>query len=293
MANYSIKDLEKVTGIKAHTIRIWEKRYDIVKPNRSDSNIRSYSDEDLKKLLNISLLNRSGMKISKLANLSTSELQKKVMDLAEKPEDSDTKIEALLLAMINLNEEDFQLALNTAIDKFGFEKAFLNVVRPFLIKAGILWVAGTINPAQEHFISNLIRQKLIVFIDRMEKRLVPNARRFLLFLPEGELHEMALLFFSYLIKKNGHDYLYLGQSTPLASAEESAQHWQPDFILLSLVNPMVIKEMTGFLKQLKGAFPKQEILISGYQVQNMNEEDLEGIQLIPDFQSFKKFLEEI
>jgi DNA-binding transcriptional MerR regulator len=160
MADYSIKDLEKVTGIKAHTIRIWEKRYAIVQPSRSDTNIRSYSDEDLKKLLNISLLNRNGMKISKLAKLSNSELQNKVMDLAEKPEDSDTKIEALLMAMIDLNEEDFQLTLNAAIDKFGFEKAFLNVVRPFLNKAGILWITGTINPAQEHFVSNMIRQKI-------------------------------------------------------------------------------------------------------------------------------------
>lgn len=293
MAQYSIKDLEKVTGIKAHTIRIWEKRYGIVEPVRSDTNIRSYTDNDLKKLLNISLLNRHGIKISKLANMSLDEIQKMVIDLTQKPEDADSKIDSLLMAMIDLDENRFTETYNFIVDKIGFESAFINVLRPFMNKAGVLWMAGTINPAQEHFVSNLVRQKLIAEIDKLDSLPLKNAKHFLLFLPEGELHELGILFMYYLIKKRGHIVLYFGQSTPISSIIEAAELWQPDFLVFSLVNPMVFNEIDSFLERIRASFPDQKILVNGYQTKYITQEKLKDLVFVNDYEAFSTYLDKL
>lgn len=293
MAQYSIKDLEKVTGIKAHTIRIWEKRYAIVEPGRSDTNIRSYTDDDLKKLLNISMLNRNGFKISKLAKMSETQINKELLDISEKPEDSDTKIEALLMAMIDLNEVRFNEVLNRAIKHMGFEDAFVKVVRPALIKAGVLWMSGTISPAEEHFVSNLIRQKIIAEIDSLSITPKNKSKRFLLFLPEGEMHELGILFLSYLIRRNGHESLYFGQNTPLTSMEKAAREWKADYVILSIVNSMAIKTMEEFLETLTNSFPSQDIFISGYQTQFLDVSSISNLEIVDDYLSFGKMLREL
>ena len=290
MAQYSIKDLEKVTGIKAHTIRIWEKRYGIVKPLRSDTNIRSYSDEDLRKLLNISLLNRRGIKISKLAKMTVQDIEEQVIDLAQQTEDSDSKIESLLMAMIDLDEERFLKSLNLSIRAYGFEDTFINILSPFLKKAGVLWMAGTISPAEEHFVSNLIRQKLIAEIDNLIHNVKSDSKRFLLFLPEGEMHELGLLFTSYLIQKNGHEVLYFGQSTPLNSVIQASKRWGADSIIFSLVNSMAVRRMSAYLNDIKLAFPGKKIYANGYQTQFMEMSDLDGIELINDYDTFNTIL---
>jgi len=293
MASYSIKDLEKVTGIKAHTIRIWEKRYSIVEPSRTDTNIRFYSDDDLKKLLNISLLNRNGMKISKLAQLSLEEIQGEVLRIANQPTDADTKIESLLVAMLDLNVNEFTASLKSIIDHFGFEDAFLTVVRPFLSKAGVLWMAGTIDPGQEHFVSNLIRQKLVAEIDSMQYKIKNDAKRFLLFLPEGELHELGLLFFSYQIRKMGHEFIYFGQTTPLESVIKASDIWKPQYIILSVINPMALKTLQKYLDQLQEVFESKKILINGYQTQFLEKASLGNITILEDYKQFEELLLEL
>jgi len=165
LTRYSIRDLEQLTGIKAHTLRIWEKRYGVVIPKRTPTNIRYYTDEDLKKLLNISILNRHGFKISNIANLENEDLGKKIISITNKSFDSDSNIENLIISMIELDEGKFEKILTTLIINLGFEDAFIKVLMPFFEKIGVLWQIGTINPAQEHFITNLIRQKIIVAID--------------------------------------------------------------------------------------------------------------------------------
>ena len=167
MGRYSINDIERLSGIKAHTIRIWEKRYDIFQPERTDTNIRYYTDDTLRKILKISILHNNGVKISKIAGLSESEINKRVEQSASAIHNSgfDNQIDALIVCMIELNEEQFVNVINQLIEKHSFEKIVLEVFYPLFERIGVLWQIGSINPAQEHFISNLIRQKIIVAID--------------------------------------------------------------------------------------------------------------------------------
>ena len=182
MSTYSIKDLERLTSVKAHTIRMWEKRYGIVDPNRSETNIRNYTDEDLKRLLNISILNRHGIKISKIANMTNHELNQKIMEVVKPESDYLSQIEGLVVAMIEMNEIRFERILNQSILKIGFESSLYYIIYPFFEKIGMLWQTGTINPAQEHFISNLIRMKLCVAVDSLPIINEAQAKRIILFL---------------------------------------------------------------------------------------------------------------
>ncbi len=165
MSTYSIKDLEQLSGIKAHTLRIWEQRYNLLNPKRTDTNIRFYDDNDLKLILNVALLNDNGYKISKIASMNQEEMRAEVMKLTDRTLTHDDQIHALTICMIEMDEERFDKVLSTNILKLGFEQTMMNIVYPFMSKIGVLWQTGAINPAHEHFISNLVRQKLIVAID--------------------------------------------------------------------------------------------------------------------------------
>ena len=180
MAVYSIKDLEKLCGIKAHTIRIWEQRYGLIKPKRTKTNIRYYMDADLKLLLNIALLNRNGTKISKIASMSEMEIAEKVATISEIDFEGGAQLDALTLSMIEMDEVKFDRILTTNIRQLGFEKTMLEVIYPFLDKLSLLWLTGSINPAQENFISNLIRQKIIVAIDNESFSVKRNNNKFLI-----------------------------------------------------------------------------------------------------------------
>jgi len=165
---YSIKDLEKLSGIKAHTIRIWEQRYKVLTPVRSETNIRSYTDSQLKRILNVSYLINNGEKISKVAGLDDSTLAKAVMDfqtLEHAGDDLNYLIEVLLSATIDLNEAHFEKVINNAILRNGFEQTIIKLIYPFLVRIGVMWRVSQVNPAQEHFVSNIIRQKVIAAID--------------------------------------------------------------------------------------------------------------------------------
>ena len=201
MIKYSIKDLEKLTGIKAHTIRMWEKRYKFLMPERTLTNIRFYSDQDLRSFLNISILNRNGYKISRIVKMKSTEINKKILEITENVHDFDNQVESLIVAMSELDEMKFDKILTTSIIKLGLENTVTQIIYPFFEKIGVLWQIGTINPGQEHFVSNLIRQKLIIAIDGQYDTLAADAKLFLLFLPDGEYHEIGLLYSHYLIKK--------------------------------------------------------------------------------------------
>jgi len=263
MVEYTIKDLEKLSGIRAHTIRIWEKRYGILSPARTNTNRRRYNDDDLRKLINISILNRSGFKISKIASMSFREIEDKVSFISQDVNQTDTQIESLMIAMINLDEISFNELINRSILNRGFEDTFTGIVFPFLKRVGVLWVTGSITPAQEHFVSNLIRQKLISNIDAQISRKRENKKRVLLYLPENELHEIGLLFFTYLSRKNGHEVLYLGPQTPLDSVIESTQIWPADIIVTGTLSEFSGVQKEEYLKKLSETFTDQVIIVSG------------------------------
>jgi len=267
MAVYSIKDLEKISGIKAHTIRIWERRYGVIEPKRSDTNIRKYSDTDLKRILNISILNQNGFKISKIANLDNHQLKEKVIDLCLDHSNTNVQIESLVVSMLELNEQKFNSVLTTSIIKRGFEHTVEEILFPFLDRIGVLWQAGTINPAQEHFISNLIRQKIIVAIDN-EMASGKNDKTIIFFLPEGELHEIGLLFYSLIARKEGYGVIYLGMSVPFDDLKGVNKIQKAAAFFTSFTSPPSKAELDEILPMYKNEFPDTPFLITGLQIKN-------------------------
>lgn len=265
MANYSIKDLEQLSGIKAHTIRIWEKRHQIIRPQRTSTNIRYYSDDDLKKIINVSLLNTSGIKISRIAGMTAPELAQKVIELSEQRDAASLQIDRLVTAMVDLEEEAFEKILSGFILRFGFERTITEIVYPFLEKIGVLWQTKHITPAHEHFISNLIRQKIIVAIDSLPP--APAAgERAVLFLPERELHELALLFFNYLMRKAGYRTFYFGQNLPHDDLKSVYQIHKPQLMVTYITTLPLEGAVDRYLKRLSADFPDARILVSGVQV---------------------------
>ena len=266
MIKYSIKDLEKLTGIKAHTIRIWEKRYNIVSPHRTATNIRFYSDGDLKHLLNVSILNRNGFKISNIVRLTKEEICNNVMEASESSLNFENQIENLIIAMLDMDEQKFEKTISNVVLTLGFEETVSNIIFPFLEKIGLLWLISTINPAHEHFITNLIRQKLIIAIDAQVSESRPRSKTFVLFLPESELHELSLLYYTYLIKKRGHRVIYLGQSLPFEDLLQTKLITHPDFLVTVFTSAISRVNIQTYINSLSEQFPEQTILLGGNQV---------------------------
>ena len=293
MGKYSIKDLEKLSGIKAHTLRIWEQRYGVLVPLRSDGNIRYYSDDELKKILKIGFLNQLGHKISKLAHLSEKEISDRVEEHSQHNTSYAAHVDNLVVAMIEMNEHKFETELSNCIIKVGFENCFTNIIHPFFTKVGILWLTGNINPVQEHLISNLIRQKLIVAIDNQKIIPLANRKKFMLFLPENEWHELGLLFYAYIIKKNGYKLFYLGQSVPLLDLKKVFSIHDPDFLMTSLLSFNSETSLSDFTGMLSQEFKAKKVLIMGKYANEVVKYAPSNIQFIETIQSFNAFLSDI
>lgn len=262
MISYSIKDIERISGIKAHTLRIWEKRYDLLNPKRTETNIRYYDGEDLKKVLNVAILQEHGMRISKIVALTTEETKQRVLEITETGGDRKTQIESLMIAMLDLDEYRFEKTFANSVLRFGFKETLLEVAYPFFIQVGMLWQVGSVNPGQEHFISNLIRQKLIVAVDSESMKSKNGGKTFLLFLPEGELHELGILFYNYLIRQAGHSLIYLGQSVPIEDVRTVNSQVLADYIVTSVHMTNSREEFELILQNILDAFPKCHVILT-------------------------------
>ena len=238
MKIFSISDIEGLIGIKAHTIRAWETRYNLVPAKRTPTNIRYYNEEDLKNLLNIVALNENGYKISRIAQMGKSQIADLVTQLQTKWDNNSVQLLSLSEATLKYDEVTFSNILSGCIAEMGLTKTMDVVLFPLMKKTGMLWQTGTIDPSHEHFASNLIRDRLIVEIDKVVKPEKKDPKRFLLFLPEAEKHETGLLFARYLLKKCGMDTLYLGQEIPYSDVKKVVESYQPDyaFIVLTSLN---------------------------------------------------------
>ncbi len=265
-SRYSIKDLERISGIKAHTLRIWEQRYNILHPERTQTNIRYYNNYNLKKIINVALLNNNGFKISAIAKMSDAELLKEVERFLNDYNKESDQVDHLVLCLMDLDEAKFEQIMNNAIIHFGFENTLEKIIFPFFRQMGNLWLLGIINPAQEHYISNLIRQKIIVGIDRITIRPSQQARKILLYLPQMELHEMGLLYAHYLAKLRGHQCFYLGQSVPLEDLSAICKQLKPHQILSIFTAPSPEMELNEYLKLCSEQIPEIPFLISGRMV---------------------------
>lgn len=289
MGKYSIKDIEKLSGIKAHTIRIWEKRHNVIEPKRTLSNIRYYDDYDLKRVLNISILNNNGLKISTIAQMPDEELHEKVVQLSRDNNATESNVDRMIVCMIELDEQTLEKLFSEFIMRFGFEDTVIKIVYPFLKKIGVLWQTGNISPAHEHFISNIVRQKIIVAIDALPAP-DENQDKLLLYLPDGELHELGLLFFHYIAKKNGLKTIYLGQSVPYEDLLAVDKVHNPDFIFTSYTSPISPKEFKEHMSRLTRDFGDKTVLISGYQVTQNKFTLPEKIIKIENTEEFKHFI---
>lgn len=288
MAQYSIKDLEKLSGIKAHTIRIWEKRYSLLEPERTDTNIRYYSDEDLKKILNVASLVKSGLKISKTAQLCNESLRDEIIKIDKQQSEPDLRIDQLVRLMIGLNTFEFEIALHNVFSELGAEEAVVKVLFPFLEKIGLLWQIGSIIPAHEHFVSNLIRSKLISETDKLP--LGTGSKTVLLFLKEDEQHELSLLFYNYLSRKNGYNTIYLGSNVPIPDLIEISGKYEFELVFTIFVNAISKELLDEYLKQLPVIFSNKQIFVSGLQFRNNNPGIPSNVTLIDKPEGFVSIL---
>jgi MerR family transcriptional regulator, light-induced transcriptional regulator len=286
---YAIKDLEVLSGVKAHTIRIWEKRYGLLIPNRTDTNIRYYNDTDLRRIINVSLLVKSGFKISKVAKWEEFQLKKTVLEITEKNNSETDYVERLILHMLNFENAGFYRLTSEIIAQKGFEEAMLKVFFVLFERIGIYWQIGSIFPAQEHYVTSILRQKLIAETDKLglENR---NGSTILFFLPEGELHEMSLLFYSYLAQKNGFNVIYLGQFVPFDDLTKVQSHIKIDYVFTAFINPIYKEDLENYLLKLKDAFQHQKVFITGWQVQHLNPDLPRTVKVVKDYRDFRKYL---
>lgn len=286
---YSIKDLEVLSGIKAHTIRIWEKRYDLLKPHRTETNIRCYTDDDLRRMLNVSMLVKNGFKISRIAELDDSEIKEKVLSVADGEVSEADYLERLMMHMLNFDNVGFYNLTNNAIENFGFEDAVFKVFFPLFERIGTFWQVGSIFPAQEHYVTSIFRQKVIAEIDKLGMNTWRN-KNMLFFLPEDEMHEMSLLFYAYLAQKYGYNIIYLGQFVPFSDLKKIQEHKKIDYVFTSFINSLPKEELNDYLLNLKTLFNEQKIFITGYQVKLHSPELPRNVKIVKDYREFKRYL---
>jgi len=293
VAVYSIKDLEKLSGIKAHTIRIWEQRYNIIEPGRTQTNIRYYTDDNLKLLLNIALLNKNGIKISKIAKMGDDEILEKVAAISEINFENDVQLDALTLSMIEMDEYKFDRIISTNIQQLGFERTMIEVIYPFLDKLGLLWLTGSINPVQENFMSYLIRQKIISAINNEPIAQGKDIPKFLIYLPEGESQELSLLFMHYLLKSRKFKVVYIGNYISLTDLKDAYQIHRPEFIYTIISETFTKPLVKDYVDSLATTFPDTQILLSGYQVVSQNVQSDRNYSVLTDLGETITFLDEL
>ena len=291
MAVYSINDIEKLSGVKAHTIRIWEKRYNILPNRRTDTNIRYYMDEDLELILNIAHLNKKGVKISRIATMTAEEIKQKVADSCEVDVIFENQIDGLMLSMFELNEYKFMKLLNHHIREIGFENTMDEVIYPMLDKLSVMWIAGSVKGVHENFINNIIRRKLSVEIDKLEYDPNESATRFLIFLPEYEAHELSLLFVYYLLKKYGANILYLGTQVSLPDVKDAVEIFRPDYLFTLFNDSFSEAPLQPYINELSQLQHHGRVLVSGYQTVQQKLDLPGNVEIVYNLNDIKKYLE--
>lgn len=290
-SKYSIKDLEKLSGIKAHTLRAWEQRYGLIEPKRTETNIRYYIDEHLKKILNIAVLVKSGMRISKVAELSSQDLRAAVIDAGRYQGNYESQVNAFKIAMLEYDEYLFDSIFNKCLIQFGTEETLTKILGTFIQEIGLLWQAGAINVSNEHFISNLVKQKLFSIIDQTIIPQKKDSRKsFVLYLPADELHELGLLYLYYYLKKSGHRVIYLGQSVPIEYLKEVSNKTDVDRFISVFTTAPHFEEIDLYFEKIGEMFDEENyrFFLTGIQFNNYNGDSLpQQVEISPDIESLK------
>lgn len=295
MATYSIKDLETLSGIKAHTIRIWEQRYNLIEPRRTPTNIRFYTDEDLKYVLNIAFLNKNGLRISQIAKMERGEIATKVDNISQDSFEDTNQLQALTMAMMELNLLHFESLLQASIQQYGFEGCILRLIMPFLEKLNLLWLTGSVSNVHEQFVHNIIRRKVLAAVDNLQiKPSKTPQRTCMLYLMEGEDLEILTLMVEYFLKARGIMPIYLGMRIGLEDLNIAYAAHQPDFIFTSIAEHRAKFSITNYVQTLSDTFSNSMILLTGYQAINMQPaEGLDNVLVLEDFYEIVDFLDNL
>lgn len=292
MSSYTIKDLEQISGIKAHTIRIWEQRYHFLQPQRTETNIRSYSAEELKVILNVSLLNKYGYKISHIDKMTASDIDEKIMALNQLDAEKERLVNGLIKDMVSLNMFSFERQLDTYIGQKGIEKTITEIIFSFLERVGVLWITNHINPAQEHLATNIIRQKIILGIEKLPN-LIQHNKHIVLFMPEGEYHEVGLLFVHFLLKQKGYGIDYLGANVPMVDLKYLTEVKKVDLLYTHITSPIKGFKMSKFMDQLAHVNPNIPVVVSGQMAQEFKGSIPNHIHLKTSLNETMSFLYEL
>ncbi len=260
MVVYSIKDLEKLSGVKAHTLRIWEKRYDIISPKRTPTNIRYYLDDDLKIILNIALLNRNGIKISKIASMEQDEIQRKVAEITDVDESFESQLDSLTISLLELDEEKFVKLLNKNFEQRGCTETMLEVIYPLLDKLAMMWMSGSIKSVHEKFVSHLIMRKCDIEIDKSP---ITRDETFLIFLPLGETNTLSLHFLHFLIRDKGFKVINIGHEVEITDIADVMDIKRPEYIFTIINDSYGEEQYLQFIDALYKSLPDTTIFMSG------------------------------
>lgn len=264
MNHFTIKDIENLCGIKAHTLRIWEQRYkQLFIPKRKESLHRMYDAEDLKALLRISFLYHNGYKISKIAQLTTEQIQEEVAAMKPQTCNYEIFVHQLIEASIRLDKENFEVIITDVVSKIGVEKSILHVFYPFLQRIGLLWMTNHVIPAQEHFSSHIIRKKIICATDRLGDIENKGQYNIVIFSPSGELHEIPLLVVNYLLRSQGIETTYFGTNVSTETLLYYSQHHPVSHYYAHLITQLDSSGVDSFICSLCRSFPSKPVVISG------------------------------
>ncbi|MCH2234316.1 MAG: MerR family transcriptional regulator [Crocinitomicaceae bacterium] len=289
MKEYSIKEIEEFTGIKAHTLRIWEQRYGLFNPKRSSTNIRSYSDDDVKKALNINLLYSNGWKISKIAALSAEDLILEAEKIVgESGKSDDQQLDFIIRYIVAFDEGGIVDSLEELYQEKGLVQTYTDVLIPLLVRIGNLWQVGAVSVAQEHFFSNILRE--FILLKTNELSINEGSPKMVLFLHENEMHELGLLMTQYFLKEQGINCFYLGAKVPTADLKKCVQSVKPDYLLTSFVSRIHKDQIRAIVNEIATFFELKNLIVCGYQVEHNPTSFPEGVKKVKRITDLPSFL---
>ncbi len=293
LAVYTISDLEKLTGIKAHTLRMWEKRYALVEPKRTKTNIRYYLDEDLQILLNASLLSKSGYRISKIAEMSKAEMTQLAMQLhCQSDEMTETLYsDALTISLVEMDAEKFHTVIDRNIQELGYKRTITEVIMPFLERLNLLWMTGAVTPVQENYFAGLIKRKLFVYIDEnRRKKKKSGSKRIILYLPEDEKQELSLYFLHFMLLEEDFEVMNLGMNISLLDLKKATSIRPPDAILTLINDGFRQGSVRQYIDNLCLHFRSFPVIVSGAQIIQQGIKSTENIQVASDLNQINELL---
>ncbi len=293
MAKYSINDLEKLCGIKAHTLRVWEKRYGIIEPKRTCNNVRYFLDDDLKKVLAIALLNSKGLRISKIAQMSEAEMSEEVAKYKVTSCSQEAKLEALIYAMLELDEYKLSKIIDHNIAEDGFETTINDIIYPFMDKLSMMWVTGSIKKVHEKFVTGVFRRKIISVIDGISVCSDQCGPTFLVYLPNDRTHDLNLLLIRYILLKSGMKVVNLGTKISMEEVLEGQAITQADYIFTMFNDNFERDEIQSYIDNLSEQLPQCTVLVSGYEMSSQNIIPPSNVRVLNEINEASKIINQI